>query len=78
MKIISSKRIDSQLNTVITEAREKTDSLRSLAHEQKNEEWFHLMNELCIWLGKQYEYEEFEKEIDDLDLGPAYLGNFEG
>ncbi len=65
--------LKSKKNALIKRAYDKADSLRTLAYEEGHTDWFHRMNELCIWLGNQQEFKTWYEEVDDLDMGEAII-----
>ena len=72
-KIERHQLLKNKKNTLINEVYDKLDVLRTLAYKEENMDWFHRMNELCIWVGNQQEFKTWLEEVDNLDLGPAVI-----
>lgn len=73
MQVMRQRLLKSKKNALINRAYNKLDALRTIAYEEENIDWFHRMNELCIWIGNQREFKTWYEEVDEHDLGEANL-----
>ena len=76
-QVMKQRLLKSKKNALINQVYDRLDALRTKAYEEDRLDWFHRMNELCIWVGNQQEFKTWYEE-EELDLGPADLGNYEG
>ena len=72
-QVMRQRLLKSKKNALITKAYDKLDALRTTAYEERSMNWFHRMNELCIWIGNQQEFKTWYEEVNDLDLGEAII-----
>lgn len=73
MKVERQKLLKSKKNVFIHRIYDKLDSLRTLAYSRGDDDWFHHINELCIWTGNQLEFKTWYEDIDDNDIGEAII-----
>lgn len=72
-QIIKSRPLKNKKNKFINEVYDKVDVLRTVAYTEGSVNWFHRMNELCIWLGEQLEYLVVYGEVDEEELSEAVI-----
>ena len=73
MQVERARLLKNKKNALIKRAYDKLDALRTTAYEEGNLDWFHRMNELCIWIGNQQEFKTWYEDVGGLDLGEANL-----
>lgn len=76
-QVMKQRRLKSKKNAFIDAVYSKLDGLRTVAYEEGQTDWFHRMNELCIWAGEQLEFKTWYEE-EEFDPSEADLGDMEG
>ena len=77
-QIMKQRRLKSKKNALIDVIYDKLNVLRTRAYEENQTDWFHRMNELCIWVGEQLEFKTWIEEEEEITTREEYYRKFGG